>query len=128
MTSPLTKLCLAPKPRVNLTRSHGVFAPNSKRRALVTLAKRGKGNKPKTSDEPQDQTPAERRAAMTRAQPVEIGVIVFFAKEARFTVMASLCDVQGYFINVYAGATAGHKRKCNAVMGKLAPSRRWTSA
>ena len=36
---------LVPKPRVNLTRFHGVFAPNSKHRALVTPAKRGKGRK-----------------------------------------------------------------------------------
>lgn len=36
---------LLPKPRVNLTRFHGVCAPNSKHRALVTPAKRGKGNK-----------------------------------------------------------------------------------
>jgi hypothetical protein len=57
---------LVPKPRVNLTRFHGVFAPNSKHRALVTPAKRGKGNKPKATDEPQ--TPAERRASMTWAQ------------------------------------------------------------
>ncbi len=32
---------LVPKPRVNLTRFHGVFAPNSKYRARVTPAKRG---------------------------------------------------------------------------------------
>ncbi len=36
---------LIPKSRVNLTRFHGVFAPNSKYRALVTPAKRGKGHK-----------------------------------------------------------------------------------
>jgi hypothetical protein len=59
---------LMPKPRVNLTRFHGVFAPNSKHRALVTPAKRGKGSKLKAPDEAQDQTPAERRAAMTWAQ------------------------------------------------------------
>ena len=59
---------LVPKPRVNLTRFHGVFAPNSKHRALVTPAKRGKGNKSKTSDEAQQQTPFERRAVMTWAQ------------------------------------------------------------
>jgi hypothetical protein len=40
-----------PKPRVNLTRFHGVFAPNSKHRALVTPAKQGKDNKPKAADE-----------------------------------------------------------------------------
>ena len=59
---------LVPKPRVNLTRFHGVFAPNSKHRVQVTPAKRGKANKTKAPDEPQDQTPAERRAAMTWAQ------------------------------------------------------------
>ena len=36
---------LVPKPRVNLTRFHGVFAPNSRDRAAVTPAKRGKGTK-----------------------------------------------------------------------------------
>ena len=62
---------LVPKPRVNLTRFHGVFAPNSKHRALVTKAARGKGGKgakPKVSIEGQEQTPAQRRAAMTWAQ------------------------------------------------------------
>jgi Putative transposase/Transposase zinc-binding domain len=59
---------LVPKPRVNLTRFHGVFAPNSRHRALVTPAKRGKGSRLKAPDEAQDQTPAERRAAMTWAQ------------------------------------------------------------
>ena len=59
---------LVPKPRVNLTRFHGVLAPNSKHRAWVTPAKRGKGRKTKALDEPEDRTPAERRAAMTWAQ------------------------------------------------------------
>ena len=44
---------LVPKPRVNLTRFHGVFARNSHYRAVVTPAKRGKGNKAKTNDETQ---------------------------------------------------------------------------
>jgi len=59
---------LVPKPRVNLTRFHGVFAPNSRHRALVTPAKRGKGNKVKAVDDRQEQTPAERRASMTWSQ------------------------------------------------------------
>lgn len=45
-----------------------VFAPNSKLRAWVTPAKRtkaNKANKARAADEAQDQTPAERRAAMT---------------------------------------------------------------
>ena len=57
-----------PKPRINLTRFHGVFAPNSKHRVLVTPAKRGKGNNTKATDDAQDQTSAERRASMTWAQ------------------------------------------------------------
>jgi hypothetical protein len=61
-------VALVPKPRVNLTRFHGVFAPNSAHRAQVTPAKRGKGNKARTADVAQDTTPAERRAAMTWAQ------------------------------------------------------------
>ena len=59
---------LVPKPRVNLTRFHGVFAPNSQHRALVTPAKRGRGNKRQATGEGQAQTPTERRASMTWAQ------------------------------------------------------------
>ena len=59
-------VALVPKPRVNLTRFHGVFAPNSQYRALVT-AKRGRGKKVKAPSEVEDQTPAEKRASMTWA-------------------------------------------------------------
>lgn len=59
-------IALVPRPRVNLTRYHGVFAPNSRHRALVTPAKRGRGNNAKLSDE--SPTPAERRVSMTWAQ------------------------------------------------------------
>jgi len=58
---------LIPKPRVNLTRFHGVFAPNSKYRALVTPARRGKNKKSHPAEEG-DQSPAEKRAAMTWAK------------------------------------------------------------
>lgn len=58
---------LVPRPRVNLTRYHGVFAPNSKYRALVTPAKRCKGSKLKVPDETRDE-PAKHRASMTWAQ------------------------------------------------------------
>lgn len=37
---------LVPKPRVNLTRFHGVFAPNSKHRALVNEARGPPGQVP----------------------------------------------------------------------------------
>jgi hypothetical protein len=56
---------LVPKPWVNLTRFHGVFAPNSAHRVKVAPAKWGKGNKAHTADAPEDTTPTERRAAMT---------------------------------------------------------------
>jgi len=55
---------LVPRPRVNLIRYHEVFAPNSPQRTQVMPAKRGKGAKPGVSDEEQEKTPAERRAAM----------------------------------------------------------------
>ena len=61
-------VALIPKPRINLTRFHGVFAPNSRYRAMVTPAKRGRGKKTKAANDKQDQTPAERHAAMTWAQ------------------------------------------------------------
>jgi hypothetical protein len=59
---------LVPKPRVNLTRFHGVFAPNSKHRALITPSKRGKGSNAKVSDSDEPAAAGERRAAMTWAQ------------------------------------------------------------
>jgi hypothetical protein len=57
---------LVPKPRVNLTRFHGVFAPNSKHRTLVTPARRGKNRQ--IGDLKDDKTEGERRTAMTWAQ------------------------------------------------------------
>jgi hypothetical protein len=50
---------LVPKPRVNLTRFHGVFAPNSKLRSQVTLS--GRGKRPAQAP----QTAAERHQAMS---------------------------------------------------------------
>ena len=53
---------LVPKPKVNLTRFHGVFAPNSKHRTEVTPARSGKGRRKAIG---QDKTPEESRSAMT---------------------------------------------------------------
>ena len=58
---------LVPKPRANLTRFHGVFAPNSKYRSKVTPTRRGKRKKCHTADEA-DNTPAETSASMTPDQ------------------------------------------------------------
>jgi hypothetical protein len=53
---------LVPKPRVHLTRYHGVFAPHSRWRAAVTPAGRGKPRLPDL------RTPAERHRALSWAQ------------------------------------------------------------
>jgi hypothetical protein len=84
---------LIPKPRVNLTRFHGVFAPNSEHRAAVTPAKRGKGNKASTADEGQDQAPAERRVAMTWAQRLKrvFGIDIETCRECGGTVKVIAC-------------------------------------
>jgi hypothetical protein len=58
---------LVPKPRVNLTRFHGVFAPNSKYRSKVTPARSDKRKKCHSADEA-DQTLAAKRASMTWAK------------------------------------------------------------
>ena len=54
-------------PKVERADYNGVFAPNSKYRAMVTPAKRGKGKKVKIPKETLDQTPAEKHISMTRA-------------------------------------------------------------
>ena len=61
---------LVPKPRVNLTRFHGVFAPNSKHRVKVTPAKRGKKTQRAGSAEMDwlDKSPEERHRSMTWMQ------------------------------------------------------------
>ena len=57
---------LVPKPRVNLTRYHGILAPNHRWRGLVTPAKRGKGAmRPVDSDVVSS---IQRHAAMTWVQ------------------------------------------------------------
>ena len=58
---------MVPKPCVNPTRFHGIFAPNSKHRALVTPAKRVKGKKTAEKGCSKKST-AERRKAMTWVQ------------------------------------------------------------
>jgi hypothetical protein len=54
---------LIPRPRANLTRFQGIFAPNSKYPALVTPAKRGKSAKRQINGD--ERSPVEQHAAMT---------------------------------------------------------------
>ncbi len=58
------RVTLVPKTRVNLTRFHGVFAPNARDRARVTPAKRGRGSRRCSTGDSQAPRPGERRASM----------------------------------------------------------------
>ena len=59
---------LVPPPRLNLTRFHGVFAPNSPYRARITPGRRGRSTRPTKPAREKDRTPAEQRAAMRWAK------------------------------------------------------------
>ena len=83
---------LVPKPRVNLTRYHGVLAPNHRWRGLVTPAKRGKGAKRLPNKEVA--SPAERHAAMTWAQRLK----------RVFSVDIEVCGRCGGSLKVIVGA------------------------
>jgi hypothetical protein len=82
---------LVPKPRVNLTRYHGVFAPNSQHPARVTPARRGRVNKAKAAG-PEAAIPVERRAAMSWAQRLK----------RVFNIDIEICDVCGGSMKVIA--------------------------
>ena len=62
---------LIPEPRVNLTRFHDAFAPNSKYRSRVTPAKRGQGSPPRACAEGEEKTSNECRILMSWAQPLK---------------------------------------------------------
>lgn len=55
---------LVPKPRVNLTRYHGCFAPHARERSVITPAGRRGGR----SADADTRTPAQRRRAMSWAE------------------------------------------------------------
>ena len=74
---------LVPKPRVNLTRFHGVFAPNSKYRARVIPARRGRGGQHARTADPEESTPAERRAAMSLKRNASSGCLGSTSRPAR---------------------------------------------
>ena len=57
---------LVPKPRVNLTRFHGVFAPNSQHRVRITPAKRNKAKQ--ALPKGQEKARAQKHQSMTWAQ------------------------------------------------------------
>jgi Putative transposase/Transposase zinc-binding domain len=59
---------LIPPPRMHMTRFHGVFAPHSRLRALVTPAKRGVGAKPAAQPDQAQQQPPPKHVAMSWAK------------------------------------------------------------
>jgi hypothetical protein len=81
---------LVPKPRVHLTRYHGVFAPHSALRAEITPAGRGGKSTAET------RTPAERHRAMSWAQRLKRVFRIDIEKCARcggkVQIIASLSD------------------------------------
>ena len=79
---------LVPKPRVYLTRYHGVFAPHSRWRAAITPAGRGSGVKAADT-----RTPAERHRAMTWAQRLK----------RVFRLDLETCEACGGQVRVIAG-------------------------
>ena len=98
---------LVPKPRVNLTRFHGVFVgvphhPNSKHRTLVTPARRGKNL------QEENKTPEEKRRAMSLAQRLK----------RVFNIDVETCDHCGGSVKVIAD-TSDHCIEDQAVIDKI---------
>ena len=86
---------LAPEPRVNLTRCHGVFAANSQHRIQVIPRKRGKGSQLYTGmNSWLEKTPEERHRVMTWMQRLKrvfgIDIETYERCGAKVKVMASI--------------------------------------
>ena len=81
---------LVPKPSVNLTRYHGVLAPNHRWRGEVTPAKHGTGVKPIANTEVR--SPAERHVAMSWAHRLK----------RAFNIDIDVCDRCGESVKVIA--------------------------
>ncbi len=75
---------LVPKPKVNLTRFHGVFAPNSKHRTLVTPTRRAK------SLQEENKTPREKRRAMTGFCSCKTGIYAIHVKNLGSAIKKSV--------------------------------------
>ncbi len=82
-----------PRPRVSLTRFHGVLAPNSKYRALVTPAKRGKGTKRQENGKTDGCTHAKRNTALTGVCSCKTGIHAIHGNNLGTTPQASIDDL-----------------------------------
>ena len=88
---------LVPRPRANLTRYHGVLAPNSKHRVNVTPAKRGKGSSSQgLQSTNKADTPADEHREMTWAQRLKrvFNIDITICKRCRgaMRIIASIED------------------------------------
>ncbi len=81
---------LVPRPRVNLTRFHGVFAPNSAWRSEITPG--GRGRRRSVTNTGEEKSAAERHAAMTWAQRLK----------RVFNIDMSTCEQCGGSVRVVA--------------------------
>ena len=93
-----------------------MFAPNSKHRALVTKAGRGRGANRKASDEAEEDTPAARRVGMIWAQRLK----------RVFRIDVETCQSQ--VGNDLAVATGGNFVNRFNMDGRSSRSFRWSSA
>jgi len=96
----LAKLAaLVPRPRVNLTRYHGVFAPNSKLRARLVPGKprKKRTHKPDTSDQP------IRHSRQQPGEPVRLTWAQRLKRAFKFDV--TVCPLCGGTLRVIADIT-----------------------
>jgi len=88
-------VALVPQPRVNLTRYHGVFAPNSPWRRAITPGRRGKGAQRQASDEVEEDTPAARRSAMAGFCSCKTGIHAIHGNKLATAPQARVPDAPG---------------------------------
>ena len=87
---------LVPSPRVNLTRFHGVFAPNSQYRAAIII------KKPDKNPQQDPKTESEKRRAMTWAMRLK----------RAFNIDIKVCEACGGQAKVVSKVAGSRARSC----------------
>lgn len=82
---------LVPKPRVHLTRFHGVFAPNSKHRVLVTGEAKAKLSKSTEIDAPLDSTARCRKMSWAMRLKRVFGIDISVCRHCHGAVRVIAC-------------------------------------
>jgi hypothetical protein len=88
---------LVPKPRVSLTRFHGVFAPNSRHRVTITPSLRNKAKQALPTG--QEKTRAQKHQSMTWAQRLQ----------RVFGIEIETCEQCGGAVKVIASASTNRQ-------------------